>query len=235
MSSGDRVLGGVSVAELRARVAERYDRLGLAGWPPPRDPMASPEDWEYSRVSDRDKYLVLHGRGRVWAEVLAELPGVSARGTDVSPMERSWRAPDRAVVVERESPGSGSLVLLEIDGVGDGVDALVPVLQVALAGEGTGPLIVTSLPECGCDACDDGSEYYLEALDAAVVRILTEPVVVLEHEHWRTDWSPSGWSHGGDRPVAAERAVAWCEAIAAGEHVELPPGVRVLLSRPWLT
>jgi len=52
----------VTVSELQAKVASRFDRLDLPSWINPHPNMASPREEEYSRVTDSERYRVVHSR-----------------------------------------------------------------------------------------------------------------------------------------------------------------------------
>jgi hypothetical protein len=87
----------VSVSELQAHVASSYDRLGLPSWPDPHPGRESPRDEEHSRVTDPERYRVVHARARIWAELLVGALGVCswAKGpwpscTSRSPARTSW-------------------------------------------------------------------------------------------------------------------------------------------------
>jgi hypothetical protein len=57
------------MADLRALVAQRYDRLGLPSWPDPHPEMTAPRDEEYSRVTAPERYAVAYARARVWTDM----------------------------------------------------------------------------------------------------------------------------------------------------------------------
>ena len=48
----------------------------------------------------------------------------------------------------------------------DAPDAIVTL------GAGRPASLLTMLPECGCDACDDGSDYYLRELDEHILAVV---------------------------------------------------------------
>jgi len=114
-------------------------------------------------------------RVRVWAEVLAEAGAAVApdpvRGI---PLDEAGRA-DLAVPVDRalrvapptDVDGASPWWLLETDVPQDDDGGVLPVLRVAVGAPGQ---VHALLPDCGCDACDPGSDELLEAVDQAVAR-----------------------------------------------------------------
>ncbi|MFL0420445.1 DUF6226 family protein [Micrococcus luteus] len=111
----------------------------------------------------------------MWAEVLAEAGAVvvpdPVRGI---PFDEAGRA-DLTVPVDRAlrvAPpagvdGASPWWLLETDVPQDDDGGVLPVLRVAVGAPGQ---VRAVLPDCGCDACDPGSDELLEAVGQAVVR-----------------------------------------------------------------
>lgn len=66
----------VTLDELQAQVAASYDRLDLPSWPDPHPGSASPREEEYSRVTEPERYGIVHARARMWANRLGDVPGV---------------------------------------------------------------------------------------------------------------------------------------------------------------
>ncbi len=97
----------VTVSELQASVASSYERLGLPSWPNPHPRMVSPREEEYSRVTDPERYRIVHARAGVWTAVLKEALGVRsetlAPGSVAAP--GGPEAFDRGVRLIPASPG----------------------------------------------------------------------------------------------------------------------------------
>lgn len=110
----------VTVDELRTQVERRWSSLDQPSWPWRRDPMDSPAEEEYSRVTDPDRHRVVHERARLWAEVLGELPGVSVERLGPGEISAEGSAPppftvayERGLRVTCDRPGTLPLLLLE--------------------------------------------------------------------------------------------------------------------------
>jgi hypothetical protein len=217
-----------SVDELGARVASRYEALGLPAWPSPRPRGALPKEEEYSRVTDPSRYGITHQRARAWAAELGALAGT--RLETLGPGARNDSRFDRGV---RITPGRADglpLLLLEQDIAADANQEPLAVLSIAVARP---EIVVAREPDCGCDACDSGSDDLLEAIDEPIRRVVSGPYVVLRGSSWQAAWHPDGGKasnlgHGEFRPLM-ER----CRRLADGEQVQLPPGTEVLVGRSW--
>ena len=154
----------MDITDLRAVVDERYAQLDLPSWPDPHPDLASPAEEEYSRVSDPGRYEVLLQRARVWVEVLCELDGVrsdemSAEGLRAA---RGDARRARGVRLTSSTPGTAPFFVIERHTAWKDVDPPVPGVMVAV---GEPDSVIGSLPQCGCDACDDGSEHLLDEVD----------------------------------------------------------------------
>lgn len=227
-----------TVADLRAQVAARYDRLGLPSWPDPRPAGASPRDEEYSRVSDPGRYRIAPARARVWADVLAAALG--ARVEEVAPLPAAPAGDARAYVggLRVTSPVTGTLPLLLLDrsvpADGDDRGEPMPSVQIALSRP---DLVVGGAPACGCDACDSGSDEVLECVDRSLAAAVAGPVVLLRNPRWEASWRADGASVGrlgrGRMPDVATVG-RWGRALAAGEDVRLPRGTRTWVGGSWL-
>ena len=148
-------------------------------------------------------------RARVWAEVLAEAGAAVApdpvRGI---PFDEAGRA-DLAVPVGRAlrvAPpagvdGASPWWLLETDVPQDDDGGVLPVLRVAVGAPGQ---VHAVLPDCGCDACDPGSDELLEAVDQAAVRS-GESVGISERFLQR-----------GSRPVPGRPPASACSSTCRG-------------------
>ncbi|GAA1979179.1 hypothetical protein GCM10009718_14880 [Isoptericola halotolerans] len=217
--------------DLVRRVTERYDPLGLPSWPSPRPDGEEAREEEYSRVSDPDRYGIVHSRGLAWADVLGELPGIT--------VERLWDADlvgpglvgrfDRGVRLTCDRPGTLPVLLLEGDGGRFGERGLVPVLQVSLLRP---ELEVALLPDCGCDACDLGSEELLTALDDTLTELLRGPYVMLRGLGSFAYWHPGGGGASGDERTFDD-LMARCRRLASGDASAVPAGGEAWVNAPW--
>ena len=178
------------------------------GWPDPHHGNREPRPEEYSRCPDPGKYRILAARADAWVDVLTSI-GLADR-EPVEDRGGAWRdaTPARATgrLVRLRPRRSGAIPLLfgfrAMQGVPD------TVVDIG-AGEPAVPL--ATVPDCGCDACDDGSAGILEVLDRQVLGVVSGDLV---HVTTRTHTVVSvgdGWSAHGraslGRP-AIERILA---------------------------
>ena len=211
-----------TLPRLRAEVARRYAALDLPAWPAPHPDGAPPREEEYSRVTDPQRYRIAGARARVWAEVLAEAGAVvvpdPVRGI---PLDEAGRA-DLAVPVDRAlrvAPpagvdGASPWWLLETDVPQDDDDGgVLPVIRVAVGAPGQ---VHALLPDCGCDACDPGSDELLEAVDQAVVR---------------ADGTAEGQARVPGWPF--EALTDACRDLTAGGRPRLPRGTESTVRAGW--
>ncbi|WP_378031224.1 DUF6226 family protein [Actinoplanes sp. GCM10030250] len=190
---------------------ERYAALGMPSWPNPHAGRDA-SDEEYSRVTDPARYRILHARARVWTSVLAELPGVRVEGERIT----------------SERPGTLPLFLAASLVPLTGQDGELPVLQISA---GRPDVVVDRQPDCGCDACDWGSEDLLETVDERIRMIVGGPFVALKGDGWQAQWWPEGGSVSTREDF--EATMDLCRRVSAGEDVELPPGTEVFAGRSW--
>ncbi|MEV4487732.1 DUF6226 family protein [Micrococcus luteus] len=160
-------------------------------------------------------------RARVWAEVLAEAGAAVApdpvRGI---PFDEAGRA-DLAVPVDRalrvappaDVEGASPWWLLETDVPQDDDGGVLPVIRVAVGAPGQ---VHAVLPDCGCDACDPGSDELLEAVDQAVVR---------------EDGTAEGLGRVPGWPF--EALTDACRDLAAGGRPRLPRGTEATVRAGW--
>ncbi|MCV7565684.1 DUF6226 family protein [Micrococcus luteus] len=210
-----------TLPRLRTEVARRYAALDLPTWPAPHPDGAPPREEEYSRVTDPQRYRIAGARVRVWAEVLAEAGAAvvpdPVRGI---PFDEAGRA-DLAVPVDRalrvappaDVDGASPWWLLETDVPQDDDGGVLPVLRVAVGAPGQ---VHALLPDCGCDACDPGSDELLEAVDQAVVRA-------------------DGTAEGQARAPrwSFEALTDACRDLAAGGRPRLPRGTEATVRAGW--
>jgi len=180
---------------------------------------------EYSRLTAPERYRIVHARGREWAAGLAELPTVRVAALEppASDVERRRRS-DRGLQITCSREGTLPLFLLEFDGDVAG-------LKVSFASP---ELILLEQPDCGCDACDSGSQDLLDAIDETIGFVVGGPVVFLQGKDWSAQWHPGGGQASGLRRPSFREVMATCRQLAAGESVRLPRGVRAFVGRSWL-
>jgi len=223
------------VSELQAQVASRFERLTLPSWIDPHPDRASPREEEYSRVTDSERYRVVHSRARLWAAVLEDVLGAHAEtltSGSVAPDGRSGSF-DRGVRLTPCQPGALPLLLLERDVPTHSGDATLAVLDVEVGDPG---VVVASLPDCGCDACDSGSSDLLEAVDSTIGHVVGGPFVVLRGKRWRAQWHPGGGTASNEgRAPDFKKVMDLCRRLADGETVRLPRHTEALVGRSWLS
>ena len=123
----------VSVSELQARVDSRFESLDLPSWPDPHPGRVAPRE-EYSRVTEPERYRVVHARARVWAAVLEDALGVRAETLRPAPVPTVEHAEafDRGVRLVPRGAGTLPLLLLERDVPTRRGDATLSVLHIAV-------------------------------------------------------------------------------------------------------
>jgi len=140
--------------------------LGRVSWPDP-NPERMPDEETYSRVTDPGRFQVLLGRLDAWVTALEQLGAASAeRNVSIEWAERaggrSWRV-DRLVPV-----GDGTMPLVV------GRMSHEDVLDTGVfLGCGEPVIEIERFPDCGCDACDSGSQDLLDHLDRYLLSIVT--------------------------------------------------------------
>jgi hypothetical protein len=196
---------------LQARVTALYRQLDLPAWPDPHPGGAEARDEEYSRLTDPDRYAVVHARARIWADVLADELGAARE-----PISRGAR-------ITSPLPGTLPLVLLERD------DSHA-VLEIGVAGPDD-DVVLEIVPDCGCDACDRGSDDLLEAIDQYLRMIVAGPLVVLRGRGWHGHWYPDGGS-------ASNTDLDWVmdtgRRLADGAEPTLSYDTVALVGRAWI-
>ncbi len=222
----------MTTAELQTEVGTRFARLGLPSWPDPH-PDRSPREDEYSRVTDPARYGVVHARGRVWAQVLADLTAARVEELPAAVPDAAGRVGyDRAVRVVPPRVEGLPLLLLERDVRDAAYEAPLAVLEIAVARP---EVVVERWPDCGCDACDTGSADLLDAVDRTIVAVVGGPFVVLQAHRWQASWHPDGGSCGGEPPVPDfHEMMGICRRLADGRPVEVPLGAEAFVGQSWL-
>ncbi|MGW5362489.1 DUF6226 family protein [Actinopolymorpha pittospori] len=220
-----------SVEELRSRVAASYELLDVPSWPSPRPMLTPPREEEYSRVSRPERYGIVHVRARVWADVLGDLPGVEVETLASAPLDDEGLLGrfDRGVRLTSPLPGTLPLFLLEHDAQS---------LAVLLIRVARPQILLQTVPDCGCDACDLGSDDLLHVIDQTISYVVGGPFVALRGTGWSAQWHPDGGSSGGTgrrRRSDHAKALELCRQLAAGEDVVLPEGTDAFVGHSWLS
>jgi len=117
-------------------------------------------------LTDPERLRVVHSRARVWAEVLEDVLGAHSETLPSGSIAPDDHAEfDRGIRLTPRQPGALPLLLLE-----RGVPTLSGDVTSAVLDVGAGDLgiLVASLPDCGCDACDSGSSDLLDAVDSTL-------------------------------------------------------------------
>ena len=211
----DRLM--VSIVELERAVDDAFAVVGrpFAPWPDP-NPERTASDDSYSRLTNPARYLILGARVDAWTAALSEF-GLA----DVVPDDGStWVEDEPRIDVARADRivprNAGALSLLAWrTNLGD-----VPGAGIAL-GVGNPVEPLGWFPDCGCDACDSGSDADLEHIDAYVRGVVTGRFRRLRKgKQSITVVDPPGWMARGLRrfdrvDVILSRPRRWRETSGA--------------------
>lgn len=187
---------------------------GLKPWVDPH-PDRPPLEEEYSRVTDPGKWRIIGARADAWLEALAQ--------TDLAEIERdadiAWDVPPWTIVTytDRAMPRAAGAIPLIVGGSRlDAVDDAGVTLGV-----GDPAVRLASIPHCGCDACDSGSQDVLKELDEYVLGVVSGAYRRL----WKGDreitviagvrWSASGMFDRGEVEAILSRPDGWRELTGA--------------------
>ena len=187
---------------------------GLDAWPDPH-PDRSVLDEEYSRLSDPGKWRIVGARAEAWATTLVGA-GLATLERDVQ-TEWSTAPPTLVTRTSRLVPravGALSLVIAA-SRLGDVDDAGTTL------GAGDPAVCVAFIPDCGCDACDSGSQDVIDELDVNVWAVVSGAFrhlrsgvreIIVRGEH---GWSASGSFARGEVAEVITRAVGWNEVAGS--------------------
>lgn len=207
-------------SELRAAVDRAFSTSGrgLRSWADPH-PDRSPRDEEYSRLLDPAKWRIIGARADAWVAALVDA-GVAVAEPNVS---TEWRVRPRTAISRTDrvvALAHGALPLVVARSrLGDVDDA-----GVTLA-VGDDAECVDVFPDCGCDACDSGSQDELDRLDDHLAGIVTGAFRRLS---------------AGARTITVIGADAWRASgrFGRGEVHRIiadPTGWQVLAGTSWLS
>lgn len=212
-----------TIHEVQAAM-ERHWPTGMPSWPDPHAVGDLPADEEYSRVTDGPRYRIVVERARAWTAACAEV-----LGAQVTPLASTGEKPhdDReGWIITSSRPGTAPLRVAVFDmdfpaimlGCGDAHD-------------------IERFPDCGCDACDPGSESLLVNIDDWFVNALTGVLAHIWGEQWSATHHEIGISSGGATSASVqltfEEAGRQLAAISAGGTPELPAGLHWVWSGHW--
>jgi hypothetical protein len=224
----------VYIEEVRAQVAARYALLELPSWADPHPGMTSPGVEEYSRVTGPERYRIVEARASVWADTLGACSGVEVELMPPEALDEVGQAGDVTRAVRLCSTRSNTLPLLLLTRQVPSEANEEPLVVLEICVDRVS-VVLARVPDCGCDACDSGSDSLLEAIDDIISGFVSGPSVMLRGPGWRADWRPGGGSSGGDgRGPDHEQMMQLCRRLSAGEPALLPENSEALVSSTWL-
>jgi hypothetical protein len=163
-------------------------------WPDPH-PDRNPPEEAYSRLLDPAKYRILGARAEAWIAALTH-EGL-ADAEEVTDPNAAWREKPtvpltRAVRLRARRPGTVPLLLgfAGLQGVPD---------AVVLVGAGEPAVQFELIPDCGCDACDSGSQDLLDTLDRLMHAVVSGDLVHVTTPKGTAFSTGSGYSARGFR------------------------------------
>lgn len=214
--------GVTEVEELEGAVEAAFVRTsrGSTPWPDPHSDRSLMPDEAYSRLTDPAKWRILGARTDAWLIALVRA-GLAIVEPDATV---NWTAQRHPVIsrAERVIPvAAGALELVVAHSQFGDVDDAGLVLGVGDPAE-----CVNWFPDCGCDACDSGSQNELDHLDTDLLGIVTGSFRRLtDGERVITVIGDGGWSASGFSRRTGRRV----EAVLADPH-----GWNELTGRSWL-
>ncbi|WP_237171748.1 DUF6226 family protein [Prescottella equi] len=188
---------GADVAVLSREICELLDDVdatfavtGAAapGWPNPYEDGAEPDEAEYERLTNPDKFVIVVARARAWTRVLRDRRWARA-GSHVEWALRPIEPGGVATVLEPTANGAVPLVLTTHTPVDS-----EHIFTVTVAA-GDPAVRMAEIPDCGCDACDRGSATLLEEMDKWVLSVVDgslEVDVIAGHYAIRTSFGGEG-------------------------------------------
>ncbi|MFF1685762.1 MULTISPECIES: DUF6226 family protein [unclassified Streptomyces] len=194
---------------LRRAVDEEFAVTGAdtPPWPDPH-PDGAVRDAEYSRCPDPGKYRILAARAEAWMRALTRVE--LGRAEPVADPAAIWRREPGVTVggaVRMRPVRAGAVPLVFGFSAIDQVPKTVLVL-----GAGDPAVALETVPDCGCDACDDGSASLLEMVDDTVLAVVTGSFVHVDAGRGGEivgvgdSWSARDWD--ADRPSVEEALAA---------------------------
>ncbi len=180
-------------AELTAAVEAAFAKTskGLEPWPDPHDGRDIAVD-EYSRVTNPARFRLLGARADAWTQALVSC-GVATVADQGS---TDWAEPPRQLI------SRATTLVSEVDGalalsIGRSLVEDIPDAGVLL-GVGAPARLIMWLPDCGCDACDNGSAWELDRVDEHIAAVVLGRYRRLARRNKSiTVTGPGGWSASG--------------------------------------
>jgi len=208
--------------ELLAAVASEYATTPEASisWPDPHPDRQPAPDEEYSRVTDPQRYQIVGARADAWERALIGLGLAAVEPADV-PVD--WNVPHEAAATRLTPVADAALPLIVVRGSFENT----PHTVIALGIGGEESIFLDILPDCGCDACDYGSDDLLEAIDDAYLGVVASNFVEVKGRGWSAHTTYGGWSGTGEVPSDLDMLIA---AAHDGRQI----GERALVGSPWL-
>jgi len=189
------------------------------GWEDPH-PDRDPPPEKYSQCSDPGKYAIIHARVAAWVQVLADRNMATATEVAPQPWLDALRPPEllaRTLCLLPRVPGGITLVLASTL-----VDGQVFGLDVGLSKQGR-TVVVDTVPDCGCDACDSGSADLLRTVDGWVLTAARGGVLHARRGASNITRTLDGWKGTGSHPEES-----WLDGSLPN-----PPGVERWAGSAW--
>jgi hypothetical protein len=212
------------ICALLADVDEVFAVTGVAtpGWPNPYEDGHAPDEAEYERVTNPEKFLIVVTRAQAWTKVLLDR-GWARKASHVNWALRPLDSGGANTVLEPSADRAAPLVLTTHTPVDS--DHIFTVTVAA----GDPAVRLASIPDCGCDACDRGSADLLKEIDQWVLSVVDGSLEVdVEANHYSVRTSfiiQSGTLQNVDEPssfTAAPWPPTWLPR-PVGSEVEPQP------------
>lgn len=218
----------------------------LTEWADPHyDPSApghrrDSEEEEYSRCPEPEKYNIALARAEAWVTVLTGLGwadvttvtgGVDEPGSGIEWALPPWshQAHGTLTVLHPTAEQAVPLVFWSID-----ADEFAANVSVCA---GDPAVFLDQIPDCGCDACDSGSEDLLRVIDEMALAVVGGSLIVELEKKWLSIRHGVGVQGGGPNPQfrrsASFQAQPWSRTWtprAVYERIDPPrrrPGPRM--------
>lgn len=199
---GDASVLSPEICELLDDVDAAFAVTGAdtPGWPNPYGGGTAPDEAEYERLTNPEKFLIVVSRARAWTQVLLDR-GWAREAGHVDWALRPFNSGGAATILAPVADGAVPLVLTTHTPVDS--DHIFTVTVAA----GDPAVRLAEIPDCGCDACDRGSAELLEEMDRWVLSVVDGSLhveVAAGHSSIRSSF---GGSSGGtvqhlDQPTA---------------------------------
>ncbi|MEJ6550513.1 DUF6226 family protein [Corynebacterium sp. USCH3] len=219
--------------EILAAVDREYatDPLSAVTWDDPHPDLEVRyiRDEEYSRVTDPGRFRIVGARVDAWERALVGL-GLAHAEPVVTPSGWNQAPSQEAAMLVPSAEGARPLVLAKPEL--DGVQGSVLVTGIGVAGKRNEIEELGFAPTCGCDACDSGSDSFLEEVDNAVWRVVGG-FIRIAGDGWFVERSSVGglMSSDGDvePPVDIDDIDEQVDRARAGKITR----GHVLIGEPW--